>query len=333
MSLFLSNVILHQLRKNDNDELEVNYRAESLPNDASTENLVAELHRIFNAKAGKGFGCFKSDSEFQLWLQDMRRGSLPFYPFSQQSAQRLKNELAKYPFADEGILVMAEYQSLATDYLFIGLLPLNQSLKVTEGLEISATDYLDINKMDIVARIDLSSYETDQESKRYLSYIKGRVGRKVADFFLDFLQADIGLDTKQQNQVLMQAVEDFCTDAKFEKEETISYKKQVYEYCNDQIKAGDEVKVQELSGELPASHEGINFFDFTREQGYQLEESFPADRSTVRKLTKYVGAGGGLNLSFDSVLLGERVFYDPETDTLSIKGTPPNLRDQLTRLR
>ncbi|MGL6170581.1 MAG: nucleoid-associated protein YejK [Vibrio sp.] len=333
MSLFLSNVILHQLRKNDNDELEVNYRAESLPNDASTENLVAELHRIFNAKAGKGFGCFKSDSEFQLWLQEMRRGSLLFYPFSQQSAQRLKNELAKYPFADEGILVMAEYQSLATDYLFIGLLPLNQSLKVTEGLEISATDYLDINKMDIVARIDLSSYETDQESKRYLSYIKGRVGRKVADFFLDFLQADIGLDTKQQNQVLMQAVEDFCTDAKFEKEETISYKKQVYEYCNDQIKAGDEVKVQELSGELPASHEGINFFDFTREQGYQLEESFPADRSTVRKLTKYVGAGGGLNLSFDSVLLGERVFYDPETDTLTIKGTPPNLRDQLTRLR
>lgn len=119
---------------------------------------------------------------------------------------------------------MAEYQSLATDYLFIGLLPLNQSLKVTEGLDISATDYLDINKMDIVARIDLSSYETDKESKRYLSYIKGRVGRKVADFFLDFLQADIGLDTKQQNQVLMQAVEDFCADAKFEKEEVISYK-------------------------------------------------------------------------------------------------------------
>lgn len=78
---------------------------------------------------------------------------------------------------------MAEYQSLATDYLFIGLLPLNQSLKVTEGLDISATDYLDINKMDIVARIDLSSYETDKESKRYLSYIKGRVGRKVADFW------------------------------------------------------------------------------------------------------------------------------------------------------
>ncbi|MEI8597476.1 nucleoid-associated protein [Vibrio sp. M60_M31a] len=73
--------------------------------------------------------------------------------------------------------------------------------------------------------------------------------------------------------------------------------------------------------------------DFTKEQGYELEESFPGDRANGSgKLTKYVGAGGGLNtLSFDSLLLGERIFYDPETDTLTIKGTPPNLKDQLSR--
>ncbi|MFL7864706.1 nucleoid-associated protein YejK [Vibrio cincinnatiensis] len=331
MSLHLSNVILHQLCKNDNDELMVNYRTQSLDNDTSTENLVAELHRVFNAKAGKGFGSFKSDSEVQRWLQALRKGEEDFYTFSQMSAQRLKNELIKYPFADEGILVLAEYQSLSTHFLFIGLLPLNQSLKVTEGLDISATDYLDISKMDIAARVDLSSFETDKDSNRYLSYIKGRVGRKVSDFFLDFLQADIGLDPKQQNLVLMQAVEDFCSDAKLEKEEAISYKRQVYDYCNDQIKSGDEVQVKELSGELPPSQEGTSFFEFTRQHGYELEESFPGDRSTVRKLTKYVGAGGGLNISFDSLLMGERVFYDPETDTLTIKGTPSNLREQLTR--
>ncbi|RJX68430.1 nucleoid-associated protein YejK [Vibrio sinensis] len=333
MSLHLSNVILHQLHKNDSDELVVNFRAESLENDTSSENLVAELHRVFNSKAGKGFGSFKSDSEFQVWLQQMRAGEQNFYAFSQLSATRLKDELAKYPFADEGILVIAEYQSLATDYLFVGIIPSNQSLKVTEGLDISATDYLDLSKMDIAARFDLSTYETNKESNRYLAYIKGRVGRKVADFFLDFLQAEVGLDTKQQNQVLMQAVEDFCSDSKLEKSEANSYKKQVFEYCSDQLKSGDEVQIRELSGELPAAQDGTSFFDYTQDHGYQLEDSFPADRSTVRKLTKYVGAGGGLNVSFDSMLLGERIFYDPETDTLTIKGTPPNLKEQLTRNR
>lgn len=333
MSLHLSNVILHQLSKNEQDELVVKYRSQSLDNDTSAENLVAELHRVFNSKASKGFGSFKSDSDFQTWLQELRQGERDFYDFSQISAQRLKDELSKYPFADEGILVMAKYQSLATDYLFIGLLPLNQSLKVTEGLDISATDYLDINKMDIAARLDLSSFETDKNSNRYLAYIKGRVGRKVSDFFLDFLQADVGLDTKVQNQVLMQAVQDFCTDSKLEKDEAIGYKKQVYNYCNEQIKAGEEVHIRELSGELPASQDGTGFFEYTQAHGYELEESFPGDRSTVRKLTKFVGAGGGLNVSFDSLLLGERIFYDPESDTLTIKGTPPNLREQLTRQR
>ncbi|MGF1749400.1 MULTISPECIES: nucleoid-associated protein YejK [Vibrio] len=332
MSLNLSNVILHQLAINEQEELTVHYRDELLPNDGSTENLVAELHRVFNAKAGKGFGSFKNDSDFQVWLNELKNGEKDFYSFSQDSAQRLKTELAKYPFADAGTLVMAQYQSLATEYLFIGLLPSYSSLQITEGLNIGAIDYLDIGKMDIVARIDLTSYDVDKNSNRYLTYIKGRVGRKVADFFLDFLQAEVGLDTKQQNTILMQAVEDFCADAQLDKEETVSYKKQVYEYCNEQLKAGDEVQVRELSGELPAN-EGSSFLDYTQEQGYELEESFPADRSTVRKLTKFVGAGGGLNLSFDSLLLGERVFYDPETDTLTIKGTPPNLRDQLSRNR
>ncbi|SJN55401.1 Nucleoid-associated protein YejK [Vibrio ruber DSM 16370] len=331
MSLDLSNVILHQLLKNESDELVVNYRSQSLENNASTQNLVAELHRVFSAKPSKGFGCFQPDSEFQNWLRELKSGSLDFYDFSQSSARKLKDELIKYPFADEGILVMAEYQSLATQYLFIGLLPMNQSLKITEGLDISATDYLDIRQMDIAARIDLSLYQSDPDSNRYLTYIKGRVGRKVADFFLDFLQADVGLDSKQQNLVLMQAVEDFCSDAQFEKDETITYKKQVYDYCNEQIKSGDEVQLKDLSKELPDDTNGTTLWDYTQSHGYELEESFPADRSTVRKLTKYVGSGGGLNLSFDSLLLGERVFYDPESDTLTIKGTPPNLRDQLTK--
>ncbi len=333
MSMTISNLILHKLTKNNQDELTVSLRAETLPNDETSELLVSELHRTFNAKGGKGFGCYKPESEFQHWLQQLRKGELGFYPFSQSCAERLKNELAKYPFAEEGVLVLAEYQSLATDYLFIALLPSNQSLKVDDDLVISGTDYLDINKMDIAARIDLSRYETDPDSNRYLTYIKGRVGRKVADFFLDFLQAEIGLDTKQQNQVLMQAVDDYCTDAQLDKEETVTYRKQVHDYCAQQLKAGDEVAISELSGELgKAGHEN-SFQEFTQQQGYELEDSFPVDRTTIRKLAKYVGAGGGLSINFDSMLLGERIFYDPETDTLTIKGTPPNLKDQLLRHR
>ncbi|WP_064605253.1 nucleoid-associated protein YejK [Photobacterium sp. J15] len=331
MSLTLSNVILHQLTKNEQDELEVHLRNQTLENDQATEDLVAELHRIYSSKGAKGFAHFADDSEFCHWLKQVRSGEMDFLTFSSQSAQRLQAELAKYPFAEAGTLVLAEYQSLATDYLFIGLLPTCHSMKVTEQLDISATDYLDVSKMDIVARIDLSSWETDADSNRYLTFLKGRVGRKIADFFLDFLQAEVGLDVKEQNQVLMQAVEDFCSDSRMDKEEKQEYRKQVYEYCNGQLQAGEEVTVKELAQELPASDDGSDFYQFTSNQGYELEESFPADRTTMRKLTKFVGSGGGISINFDSMLLGERIFYDADTDTLTIKGTPPNLKDQLQR--
>ena len=185
--------------------------------------------------------------------------------------------------------------------------------------------------MTIAARIDLSSMETDPDSNRYVTYLKGRAGRKVADFFLDFLQVEIGLDVKQQNHILMQAVSDFCADSELAKDDKLQFNKQVHDHCSDQLKANEEVSITELSNEIPVNDSGVTFVNYTQEQGYELEDSFPLDRGMVRKLTKYVGAGGGLNISFDSMLLGERVFYDPETDTLTIKGTPPNLKDQLVR--
>ncbi|CAH1533107.1 nucleoid-associated protein YejK [Vibrio harveyi] len=333
MSLVIKNVIIHEFQKDKDENLTLQLRTDCIAVDSvSSQNLVSELHRIFNSKQGKGFGRFKEESRFQGWLSEIRSAQLPFLEFSTQSAHALKEELSKYPFADEGFLVITEYRSLATEYLFIALLPNNNSLKVTDDLSVSATDYLDLAKADIAARIDLSTYETDKESNRYLSFIKGRVGRKVSDFFLDFLEAEIGLDTKVQNQMLMQAVEDFCTDGRLGKEEATNYKQQVADYCSGQIKAGDEIQVIALSEELPKLDSGSSFQEFIEGNGYELEKSFPADRTAVRKLTKYVGAGGGLNISFDSKLLGERVFYDPETDTLTLT-PPPNLKDQLTRNR
>ena len=330
MSLYLSNIILHQFSKNDQGEVTVNYRAEELPNNESSKSLVSELHRVFNAKPSKGFAAFQQESEFKVQLESFHKKEETFYHFSQFCAHKLSGEMAKYTFADEGILVLAKYQLLATDYIFIGLLSSSDSLKVTEGLDIGKTNYLDIGKMDIAVRIDLSNYISDPESNRYLSYIKGRMGKKVGDFFLDFLQAKEGMNAKEQNAILAQAVEDFCSDAKFDKQEAIEYQSQVADYCRGQIKSSEEIRLSDLSEELPMSDSGSSLLNYTQEQGYKLEESFPADRGVVRKLNKYIGAGGGINISFDSALLNEKVFYDPETDTLTMKGIPPNLKDQLT---
>ncbi len=202
-------------------------------------------------------------------------------------------------------------------------------MRVNEQLDISSTHYTDINHADIVARIDLTEWETNPESTRYLTFLKGRVGRKVADFFMDFLGASEGLNAKAQNKGLLRAVDDFTAEAQLDKSERQNVRQQVYSYCNEQLQAGEEIELESLSKSWQASAKSAS--GIYRGKGYELEESFPADRSTLRQLTKFAGSGGGLTINFDAMLLGERIFWDPATDTLTIKGTPPNLRDQLQR--
>ena len=62
-----------------------------------------------------------------------------------------------------------------------------------------------------------------------------------------------------------------------------------------------------------------------------MEENIPPLRATLKSLTKFSGAGKGVTLSFDADLLNQRIYWDPITDTLTIKGIPPNLKDQLQK--
>ncbi|MBF4296600.1 nucleoid-associated protein YejK, partial [Vibrio anguillarum] len=105
---------------------------------------------------------------------------------------------------------------------------------------------------------------------------------------------------------------------------------QVKTHCFDVAKLGEELDVVELSGELPLNN-GKSFESYVVENGYELAAQFPVDKKMISKLVMFRGAGGGITIQFDRILLSERVFYDAETDTLTIKGTPPNLRDQLVR--
>lgn len=291
--------------------------------------MVAELHRVYSAK-NKAYGLFSEDSELAQTLRLQRQGEEDFLAFSRAATGRLRDELAKYPFADGGFVLFCHYRYLAVEYLLVAVLSNLSSMRVNENLDINPTHYLDINHADIVARIDLTEWETNPESTRYLTFLKGRVGRKVADFFMDFLGASEGLNAKAQNRGLLQAVDDFTAEAQLDKAERQNVRQQVYSYCNEQLQAGEEIELESLSKELAGVSE-VSFTEFAAEKGYELEESFPADRSTLRQLTKFAGSGGGLTINFDAMLLGERIFWDPATDTLTIKGTPPNLRDQLQR--
>ena len=332
MSITVNQIVLHQLVKhaeNETTTMESVLRDELLTITPEVEQMMLQLHQGYQNK-GKAFGVFQENSIFAQDLNRLLENEINFLNFSQQSTKLLAQELGKYNFADSGTLILCQYNFLATDYLFIALLDSRISMLVDENLEIRRTEYLDITQFDIAARINLTDLQVNANSNRYLTFIKGRVGRKISDFFMDFLGADEGLNPQVQNQCLLQAVSDYCEQGELNKEQTQAVKKQVFEYCKGQLASGDEIALTELSANLPTLNERP-FVTFTEEQDYGLEETIPPVRSALKTLTKFSGSGKGVTLSFDANLLNNRIEWDPLTDTLTIKGIPPNLKDQLQK--
>jgi len=337
MSLELNHIILHSINQ-DGEQLACLPRESELPLTRPAQEMVSEIHRIYNAKGGKAFGLFRAPeqeadetavSDFRSRLQAYLQGEAGFVEFTQKAARMLIDEINKYEFAETGILLFAHYQYVANDFLFVALLPHRESVSVNERLEVEPGHYIDLGRLQLAARIDLTSWQRDPDHRRYVSFIKGRAGRKVADFFLDFLGCEEGVDTREQTANLMAAVDEFCSVSELEPEERQEVKKQISKYCVEQTKAGEEIDLKDLADQV-ADNSEVDFYTLANEQ-YGIEEHFPVEATGMRKLIKFVGQGGGISLSFDQHLLGERVQYDPASDTLTIKGTPPNLRDQLQR--
>jgi len=339
MSLIISNIALHFLSKiEETSEVTIRLGPETIEVTQKIESFVDSLHKIYNGKGSKAYGHFSStppegdSARFVDIMASYLSDTQSFYDFSCQSANLLKNELGKYDLAETGYLIVCHYEFMGGRYLLAAIIPVSEHYSVDGDLNISADKHLDTSRLQLAARIDLFDYQQNAEGNRYVSFIKGRAGRQVSDFFLDFLGCEEGLNSKEQTQTLVQAVEDYVAVNQFDAQEKQDTRKELLSYCKEQKSADQDVSIQELGKVIKQEEDGKDFYSFCQEQSYPLEESFPHDQAVVNKVTKYSGYGGGISVSFERGHLGQDVVYNAANDSLTIYKVPPNLKAQLVAL-
>jgi len=332
MSIRIEHVILHHLRLGADGTLTADTRGEELLLRTQVIHLVEQLHQTYQQKSNKSYAIFattqsEAATDFKTLLSSFIENESGFISFSVAATNILLEKLSKYNIPEEGVFVCCKYNAIGVDYIILGLLSKESSITLTPSLDIEEVSHFDVSKMQLMARIDLTEYQLSPDSNRYLSFIKGRAGRKIADFFLEFLGAEEGLNQVMQNRLLVKALNHFCVEEAIEAEIQVESKERVQAYCKEQLQAGEDIEIKAVAACLP-DEKADDFYAFVETQ-FGLAESFPPSRTVLKGLTKFIGSGGGVNLSFDAKLLGERIQYDPHTDTLTLKGVPPNLRDQL----
>lgn len=339
MSLIISNIALHFLsKKEETGEVLLQFGPESIEAGQKIQNFVDALHIIYNSKASKAYGNFTTnsgagDSASFVDIMESYLGEVQtFYNFSIQAANMLKNELGKYDLAETGYLIICHYEYMGGRYLLAAVIPISEHYSVDGELNISADQHLDTERLQLAARIDLFDYQQNPQGNRYISFIRGRAGRKVSDFFLDFLGCEEGINAKEQSQVLVQAVEDFVNVNQLDAQEKQHARKELLSYCKEQKVTGQDVSLKEVSQVMGSEEKDQDFYQFCQEQSYPIEDSFPHEQAVINKVTKYSGYGNGISVSFDRGHFGQDVVYNPVQETLTIHKVPPNLKEQLLGL-
>ncbi|MBA3988938.1 MAG: nucleoid-associated protein YejK [Idiomarina sp.] len=346
MNLSLDNSVVHHIFQDPDGNIGLRLAPEPLQVKLEVELLLEELTKVYNAKPAKGYASFVSPDdprfaqeegaepvplpEFPQLLDARLQDKVEFVEFSQQVARLLRNELEHYQFLESGFLLLAEYKQTADRYLLVAFVPVKDGVMVSPDLSVDRSSQLDITKVQLAARVNLSDYQTQMAAGHYISFIKGRTGRKTAEFFLDFLGCAERVNAKKQTEQLVQSVQALIRDESVSPELAKDIRKDVYDYCGEQWNAGEQVRLSDIDERMQAKG-APSVTEFAQARGLDMAEEFPAERASLRKLMKFQGQGGGLSVAFEQDMLGERVQYDPRTDTLTIVGTPPNLRDQLRR--
>ncbi|WP_409487922.1 nucleoid-associated protein YejK [Pseudomonas promysalinigenes] len=320
-------------KKPDGSPAALHMASSSLPESGAIESLVHDVNDGYNAKTGKAWGFFHSQSgayPLSGWLAKVVSGDMQFLDFTHIAVEHLTRLMEESNLAIGGHVLFAMYQQGLTDYLTIAILREAETISVADDLTVSVSRHLDTSALHFAARINLSEWRNNPASRQYISFIKSKNGKRLSHYFQDFIGCQEGIDSPGETRTLLKAFTDFVTSEELPAETASEKSQHLLAYAQAQDKIGQPVSLDELSEALDEDRPKA-FADFIRAGDYGISESFAADKRTLTQYRRYKGRAEGMSISFESHLLGERIEFDQSSASLTIKCLPTQLIDQLKR--
>ncbi|WAT32248.1 nucleoid-associated protein YejK [Pseudomonas sp. GXZC] len=332
----LRHAIVHLIDKKPDGTPAVLHAASSeLVESQATENLLSDLNESYNAKQGKAWGFFHAESgahPFSGWLKEYLAQTTDFTEFSKIAVEHLQKLMEESNLSTGGHVLFAHYQQGMTDYLAIALLHHSEGVAVTDQLDVTPSRHLDLGQLHLAARINVSEWQNNKQSKQYISFIKGKNGKKVSEYFRDFIGCQEGVDGPGETRTLLKAFSDFVESEDLPDESAREKTKTLVDYASSQAKLGEPMGLEELSGLIDEDRPKA-FYDHIRNKDYGLSPEIPADKRTLNQFLRFTGRTNGLSLSFEAHLLGDTIQFNEEGGTLTLRNLPTQLIDQLRRAK
>jgi nucleoid-associated protein len=297
------------------------------------DDLVQQFNESYNTTTGKAWGFFHHESgahPLSGWLAKYLADGSDFLEFSTIAVEHLTKLMEESNLTTGGHALFCHYRRGLTDYLIIALVQETEAVTMTEELHLMTVKRLDLDHIRLAARINLSEWKNNPQSRQYISYLKGKQGRKVSEYFRDFIGCQEGIDGPGETRTLLKAFSDFVESEDLGEESAREKTDTLVSYAMAQAKLGEPITLDELS-EVLDDDQPKAFAEFIRDKDYGLSASIPPDKKTLNKFRRFTGRADGLSISFEQHLLGSKVEFDEAGGTLTLRGLPRQLTDQLRR--
>ncbi len=325
-------IIAHRIeRQNPQALVNLNLRPQNLELNGKTEDLAREIKKAYIKKTGKAYGRFSSDyaaNPLSQWLREYRAGKLSFASFTHSALTHFKLEIEKCESLIYSHIVIMEEVLEGAEFIYFILLDHQNAWYFDADVELSNSLFLDPGQFTCGARVNLREWE-GEENNNYISIVKYRNDKDLAEAFINFIGFTDKVDQKAQTAELIEAVEQYA--GSLDDQSASQTRHTLVNYCLEQAKLDKPVVIEELSQQI--NHEkSAEITQFIQNNAQSLHKEIIPDTGALRSLVRLSGRNEVMSMSFSSDCIGSAVVYDTDSDSLIIKAIPPALKTRLLKL-
>ncbi len=349
--MVIQKLVVHLIEKQaDSGQSHLSLSHDAIPAYETLETFLDALNKAYNSKPSKVFGSFieaepvrpgdigtgsesietkvKPVSSLNVLLGTYLEKKIDFIDYSHKAMTLLKHYIDQASKATGGYMIFVHYTLFGSDFMLIAMLNNVPGIAVNSKLEINNIDYLDISKLHLAARIDLTQWHEEADSGRYISMIRAKESHKLSEYFRKFIGSDETIDSRQETSELFTAVKQFC-DNKVEGEDNkLQFKQKAAEYCIDQADKGQNVVLKNFSNYV-AEGAVDDFMNYVNSEQFELAGEISPNKSVIRRFNKLSGRNAQVSITINEEALGDTVIFDAEKETLIISDLPAALKAQL----
>lgn len=335
----IKHAIVHEVVKEEGTEaVTLIERDEENEINSHAQELSQQLSQLFR-KTGLNSGGFivPEDNEQppqfvnllnQYFVDD---NFIDFVSFSKSATKEFKKKLSKATGSKGGYLWFNHYFHNSEAFLSVVLLRKKFGLSLSEDLTLDEIEQLDLDKLHMASRINLSAWKRG-DSNRYISFRIGRGAKDVTDYFSQFIGCEEFTKAKVDTQNLVSVTKEYCRTNNFDDEASENIKQFVFDRCIDWLSNDSPVLLENISSALDTCFQPDKentFLEIAQNEPFNLNNEMSVEKATLKSLTRYSGKSKNLSISFASDLLNVSVFYNSQNKSLRITDIPKSLLDQL----